>query len=52
MLKLLNISPRPNSRNISGYENDEGKYVWLSPNAENHLDKDWIKENYIGAPAK
>ncbi|MEQ1762176.1 MAG: WG repeat-containing protein, partial [Pyrinomonadaceae bacterium] len=52
MLKLLNISERPNSRNIYGYENREGKYVWLSPNAENHLDKDWIKGNYIGEPTK
>lgn len=48
MLKLLNISPRPNFRNIYGYENKEGKYVWLSPDAEKHLDKDWIKQNYVG----
>lgn len=51
-LKLRTISQRPNFRNIYGYENDKGKYVWLSPDAENHLDKDWIKANYIGAPAK
>jgi hypothetical protein len=43
------ISERPNARNIYGYMNKQGKYVWLSPRAENYLDKDWIKENYVGA---
>lgn len=43
------ISERPDGRNIKGYMNKEGKYVWLSPRAEVYLDKDWIKENYIGA---
>jgi hypothetical protein len=41
------ISERPNARNIRGYMNKQGKFVWLSPRAENYLDKDWIKENFI-----
>lgn len=47
-LKLRTISEKPNFRNIYGYMNKQGKYVWLSPDAEKHLDKQWIKENYIG----
>ncbi len=42
------ISERPNGRNIKGYMNKQGKYVWLSPRAENYLEKDRIKQNYIG----
>jgi hypothetical protein len=48
-LHLWTISERPTGRNIYGYMNKQGKYVWLSPRAENYLDKDWIKENYIGS---
>lgn len=33
---------------FTGYRNQKGKYVWLAPEAEKHLGKDWIKENYIG----
>jgi hypothetical protein len=47
-LATRTISERPNFRNIYGYINKQGKYVWLSPGAEKVLDKDWIKENYIG----
>ena len=47
-LHLWTISERPNARNIYGYMNKQGKYVWLSPRAENYLDKEWIKGNYIG----
>jgi WG containing repeat len=47
-LHTWTISERPKGRNIRGYMNKQGKYVWLSPRAENYLDKDWIKENYIG----
>ena len=47
-LHLWTISERPNARNIYGYMNKQGKYVWLSPRAEIYLDKQWIKENYIG----
>ncbi len=46
-LHLWTISERPTGRNIRGYMNKQGKYVWLSPRAENYLDKDWIKENFI-----
>lgn len=42
------ISERPNARNIYGYMNKQGKYVWLSPRAEDYLDETWIRENYIG----
>lgn len=45
-LKLLTIGERPDSRNIYGYENGSGKYVWLSPDAERHLDEAWIRENF------
>jgi WG containing repeat len=47
-LATWTISERPNQRNIYGYMNKRGKYVWLSPGAKIHLDKDWIKENYVG----
>ncbi len=39
-LKLRTISQRPNFRNTYGYINDQGKYVWLSPDAEKVLEKD------------
>ncbi|MEP6925467.1 MAG: WG repeat-containing protein, partial [Pyrinomonadaceae bacterium] len=48
-LKLWTIHQTPRERNIYGYMNKQGKYVWLSPRAETHLDKNWIKENFIGA---
>lgn len=47
-LHTWTISERPDGRNIRGYMNKDGKYVWLSPGAEVHLSKDWIKANYIG----
>jgi hypothetical protein len=43
------ISERPNHRNIRGYMNKQGKYVWLSPGAERVFDKEWLKKNYVGA---
>jgi hypothetical protein len=52
MLKLRTISERPNFRNIYGYANEQGKYVWLSPDAGKYLDEAWIKENYIGGIIK
>jgi len=42
------IHETPAGRNIRGYMNKQGKYIWLSPGAEIHLGKKWIKENYIG----
>ena len=48
MLHLWTISEKPNARNIYGYMNKQGKYVWLSPRAEAYLDKEWIQKNYIG----
>ncbi len=51
-LATWTISERPNARNIRGYMNKRGKYVWLSPGAQTHLDKDWIRENYIGPKLK
>ena len=48
MLHLWTIGEKPNARNIYGYMNKQGKYVWLSPRAENYLSKEWILENYIG----
>jgi hypothetical protein len=47
-LKIRTISERPNFRNIYGYMNKQGKFVWLSPDSEKHLDADWIKANYVG----
>lgn len=47
-LHTWTISERPNGRNIYGYMNRQGKYVWLSPRAQIYLDKEWIKKNYIG----
>ncbi len=48
MLHLWTIGEKPNARNIYGYMNKQGKYVWLSPRAEVYLKKEWIKENYVG----
>jgi WG containing repeat len=50
-LHTWTISQRPNSRNIYGYMNKQGKYVWLSPRAATYLTKEWIKANYIGPDA-
>lgn len=47
MLHLRTISERPTFRNIYGYENSQGKYVWLSPDAERILGEGWVRENYI-----
>lgn len=49
-LKLRTISERHNFRNIYGYQDANGKYVWLSPDAKDSLDAAWIKANYIGGP--
>ncbi len=51
-LHMWTIGERKNGRNIYGYMNKQGKYVWLSPRAEVYLDKEWIKENYIGPRKK
>jgi hypothetical protein len=48
MLHLWTIGEKPNARNIYGYMNKQGKYVWLSPRAEIYLSKEWIEANYIG----
>ena len=45
------IGPQPDFRNIYGYMNKQGKYVWLAPGAETCLDKEWIKEHYVGPRA-
>ncbi|HEY0545661.1 MAG TPA: WG repeat-containing protein [Pyrinomonadaceae bacterium] len=42
------IGPRPDFRNIYGYRNKEGKYVWVSPGGETVLGKKWWRENYTG----
>jgi len=47
-LHTWTISEQPDARNIYGYMNKQGKYVWLSPRAEVYLDKNWIKANYVG----
>jgi WG containing repeat len=47
-LYMWTISEQPDARNIYGYMNKQGKYVWLSPRAEVYLGKDWIRANYIG----
>jgi WG containing repeat len=48
ILFIYTISEKPNARNIYGYMNRQGKYVWLAPGAEVHLEKEWIEKNYIG----
>ena len=47
-IHLWTISERPDSKNIRGYMNKQGKYVWLSPGFEVYLSKEWIRKNYIG----
>jgi hypothetical protein len=47
-LDLHTIRQTRTDRNTYGYMNKQGKYVWLSPGAENYLDKEWIKNNYVG----
>ena len=42
------IGPRPDFRNIYGYMNKAGKYVWVSPGGELFLGQKWWRENYIG----
>lgn len=48
MLHVRTISERPNFRNIYGYKNRAGKYVWVSPGGEHALTQKWWRENYVG----
>jgi hypothetical protein len=42
------IGPTPDFRNIYGYMNRSGKYVWVAPGGENFLGEKWWRENYVG----
>lgn len=42
------IHETPDFRNIYGYMNKAGKYVWVSPGGEMFLKEKWWRENYIG----
>lgn len=42
------ISEQPAFRNIYGYRNRAGKYVWVSPGGEIFMGEKWWRENYIG----
>lgn len=42
------IHETPNSRNIYGYKNMAGKFVWVSPGGSLFLNEKWWRENYIG----
>ena len=48
LLKSRTISERPNFRNIYGYRNKTGKYVWLSPGAEKAFDAAFWRKKYVG----
>jgi len=47
-LHLYTINSVGDHRNIYGYMNKQGKYIWLAPKAEFYLDKNWIRDNYVG----
>lgn len=47
-LHTRTIGPRPDFRNIYGYMNKSGKYVWVSPGGETVFNEKWWRENYIG----
>ncbi|MBC7929113.1 MAG: WG repeat-containing protein [Rubrivivax sp.] len=49
-LHTRTIGPRPDFRNIYGYMNKSGKYVWVSPGGEYVFDDKWWRENYVGPP--
>lgn len=49
-LHTRTIGLRPDFRNIYGYMNKSGKYVWVSPGGETFFDEKWWRENYIGPP--
>lgn len=42
------IGETPTNRNIEGYMNRSGKYVWVSPGGEYIFKPDWWRENYVG----
>ena len=42
------IGPKPDFRNIYGYMNKQGKYVWVSPGGELFMRQEWWRKNYIG----
>jgi hypothetical protein len=44
------ISEREDFRNVEGYMNKSGKYVWVSPGGEYTMTKEWWQENYVGPP--
>jgi hypothetical protein len=50
-LHTRTIGPQPDFRNIYGYMNKSGKYVWVSPGGETVFDDKWWRENYVGPRA-
>lgn len=44
------IGKRPDFRNVEGYMNKSGKYVWVSPGGEYTMTKEWWRDNYVGPP--
>ena len=48
LLKGRTIRERPNFRNIYGYRNKTGKYVWLSPGSGVAFDAAFWRKKYVG----
>jgi len=47
-LHTRTIGPTASFRNIYGYRDKSGKYVWVSPGGEIFFGKKWWRENYKG----
>lgn len=47
-LHTRTIHETPDFRNIYGYKNKAGKYVWVSPGGVLFLSEKWWRDNYIG----
>lgn len=48
-LIIRTISEQPSFRNVYGYQNKQGKLVWVSPGAE-RFDATFWREHYVGPP--
>jgi hypothetical protein len=45
------IGERPEHRNIYGYLNQAGKFVWVSPDAGKYMSAAWMRENFRPPPS-
>ncbi|MEO6391117.1 MAG: WG repeat-containing protein [Pyrinomonadaceae bacterium] len=45
------IGETPTFRNLSGYLNKTGKFVWVSPDTEKYMGTAWMRQNFTPPPS-